>query len=99
MAVKPIYGVGLDAGSRRTRLAISVLETGGLRFIGYGAADSTGPPSPPPIARPAEIVPGGAIKGALADMLVATDEDICRTRRMADPVLDTHFEDSRFAYR
>jgi hypothetical protein len=50
-------------------------------------------------ARPAEIVPGGAIKGALADMLVATDEDICRTRRMADPVLDPHFEDSRFAYR
>jgi cell division protein FtsA len=42
MAVKTIYGVGLDAGSRRTRLAISLLEAGGLRFIGYGAADSTG---------------------------------------------------------
>jgi cell division protein FtsA len=42
MAVKPIYGVGLDAGSRRTRLAVSVLEEGGLRLIGYGAAESAG---------------------------------------------------------
>jgi cell division protein FtsA len=42
MAAKPIYGVGLDAGSRRTRLAISVLEEGGLRLIGYGGAESAG---------------------------------------------------------
>jgi len=42
MAVKPIYGVGLDAGSSRTRLAICVLEEGGLRFLGYGYAESHG---------------------------------------------------------
>ena len=42
MAVKPIYGVGLDAGSRHTRLAVSVLEEDDLRFIGYGAAESAG---------------------------------------------------------
>jgi cell division protein FtsA len=42
MAAKPIYGVGLDAGSRRTRLAICALEEDGLRFLGYGAAESAG---------------------------------------------------------
>jgi cell division protein FtsA len=42
MAVKPIYGVGLDAGSSRTRLAICLLEEDCLRFLGYGAADSQG---------------------------------------------------------
>ena len=42
MAAKPIYGVGLDAGSRRTRLAICALEESGLRFLGYGAAESAG---------------------------------------------------------
>jgi cell division protein FtsA len=42
MAVKTIYGVGLDAGSRRTRLAICALEEGGLRFLGYGVAESAG---------------------------------------------------------
>jgi len=42
MAVKSIYGVGLDAGSRRTRLAICALEDSGLRFLGSGAAESAG---------------------------------------------------------
>jgi cell division protein FtsA len=42
MAGKPIYGVGLDAGSRRTRLVAAVLEDDGLRLIGYGAAESAG---------------------------------------------------------
>ncbi len=42
MAVKPIYGVGLDAGSRRTRIVVSVLEGGRLRFLGCGTAPSHG---------------------------------------------------------
>ncbi len=42
MAVKPIYGVGLDAGSRYTRLAITLLEEGGLRLLGCGLAASAG---------------------------------------------------------
>ncbi len=42
MAGKPHYAVGLDAGSRRTRLAICVLESGRLRLVGYGAAESDG---------------------------------------------------------
>ncbi len=42
MAVKPIYGVGLDAGSRRTRIVVCVLEGGRLRFLGCGAALSHG---------------------------------------------------------
>ncbi len=42
MAVKPIYGVGLDAGSRHTRIVICVLEGGRLRFLGCGATLSHG---------------------------------------------------------
>jgi cell division protein FtsA len=41
-AVKPLYGVGLDAGSRRTRIVICVLERGRLRFLGSGSAASHG---------------------------------------------------------
>src|SRR5215469_5595919 len=42
MAAKPIYGVGLDAGSRSTRMAICALEDGRLRFLGGGTAPSHG---------------------------------------------------------
>ena len=42
MAVKPIYAVGLDAGSRRTRLVICVVEGGCLRFLGCGTSASHG---------------------------------------------------------
>lgn len=42
MAVKPVYAVGLDAGSRATRLVVCALEHGVLRFLGYGAAHSEG---------------------------------------------------------
>jgi cell division protein FtsA len=42
MAAKPIYGVGLDAGSRRTRLAVFLLEGETVRFLGCGAWDSYG---------------------------------------------------------
>ena len=42
MAVKPIYGVGLDAGSRRTRLVIFLMEGETVRFLGSGASDSYG---------------------------------------------------------
>lgn len=42
MAEKAIYAVGLDAGSRTTRVAICVLEHGRLRFLGAGAAASLG---------------------------------------------------------
>lgn len=42
MAAKPIYGVGLDAGSRRTRMVIFALEHDVVRFLGYGAAESIG---------------------------------------------------------
>jgi len=42
MAVKPNYAVGLDAGSRQTRLAICLLENGRIRFLGAGAAESEG---------------------------------------------------------
>ena len=42
MAVKPIYAVGLDAGSRRTRLVICLLEQGRLRFLGCGSVESQG---------------------------------------------------------
>ena len=40
--VKPIYGVGLDAGSRRTRIVICALEGPRLRFLASGAAPSEG---------------------------------------------------------
>ena len=42
MAAKPIYGVGLDAGSRSTRMVICALEDGRLRFLGGGTAPSHG---------------------------------------------------------
>ncbi len=42
MAVKPLYGVGLDAGSRKTRMVICALEGGQLRFLGSGCVPSHG---------------------------------------------------------
>jgi cell division protein FtsA len=42
MAAKPMYAVGLDAGSRQTRLVICLLDRGRLRFLGAGAAESQG---------------------------------------------------------
>src|SRR5579872_4328797 len=42
MAGKPTYGVGLDAGSRATRVAITILEHGRVRLLGTGAAESQG---------------------------------------------------------
>ncbi|HLH17936.1 MAG TPA: cell division protein FtsA [Bryobacteraceae bacterium] len=42
MSVKPIYGVGLDAGSRRTRMVICALENGRMRLLGCGAVPSAG---------------------------------------------------------
>ena len=39
---KPIYAVGLDAGSNYTRFAIGILEPAGLRVIGIGQAESEG---------------------------------------------------------
>jgi cell division protein FtsA len=42
MAVKPIYAVGLDPGSRKTRMVICVLEEGRMRFLGSSAVESQG---------------------------------------------------------
>src|SRR5437868_11062764 len=42
MAVKRIYAVGLDAGSRKTRLVICLVEDGRIRFLGSGAVQSRG---------------------------------------------------------
>jgi cell division protein FtsA len=42
MAVKPTYAVGLDAGSRYTRLVICALEGGRLRYLGGSAVESQG---------------------------------------------------------
>jgi cell division protein FtsA len=42
MAVKPMYAVGLDAGSRTTRLVICLLEEGRMRFLGQGSVESQG---------------------------------------------------------
>jgi cell division protein FtsA len=42
MEEKPIYAVGLDAGSCQTRFAVGVLEPSGLRVIGFGQAESEG---------------------------------------------------------
>ncbi|HEY7389718.1 MAG TPA: cell division protein FtsA [Bryobacteraceae bacterium] len=42
MAVKPIYGVGLDAGSAATRMVICLLDHGRVRLVGCGAAISEG---------------------------------------------------------
>jgi cell division protein FtsA len=42
MASKPIFAVGLDVGSLRTRLVICVLERGRLRFLGCASVESQG---------------------------------------------------------
>jgi cell division protein FtsA len=42
MGVKPIFGVGLDAGSAATRLVVCLLERGRMRFLASGAAISEG---------------------------------------------------------
>jgi cell division protein FtsA len=42
MGVKPVYGVGLDAGSAATRLVVCLLERGRMRLLGCGAAVSEG---------------------------------------------------------
>ena len=42
MAVKPIYAVGLDAGSRRTRMVICLLEGEQIRLLGCAAVESQG---------------------------------------------------------
>ncbi|HEY2015276.1 MAG TPA: cell division protein FtsA [Bryobacteraceae bacterium] len=42
MAVKPIYAVGLDAGSRKTRMVICILEERRLRLLGCATAESQG---------------------------------------------------------
>src|SRR5436309_1047959 len=42
MEAKPTYAVGLDAGSRRTRCLIGLLEPVGLRLLGYGETESDG---------------------------------------------------------
>ena len=42
MAVKPLYAVGLDAGSRRTRMVICALEGKRLRFLGSGSVAVAG---------------------------------------------------------
>jgi cell division protein FtsA len=41
-AGKPMYAVGIDAGSRRTRVVICVYENGRIRFLGAGVAESQG---------------------------------------------------------
>ncbi|HTS25347.1 MAG TPA: cell division protein FtsA [Bryobacteraceae bacterium] len=42
MAVKPVFAVGLDAGSRKTRMVICVLEDRRIRFLGCAAVESQG---------------------------------------------------------
>lgn len=42
MAVKPIYAVGLDAGSRKTRMVVCTLERERVRFLGYAEVESEG---------------------------------------------------------
>lgn len=42
MGAKPMYAVGVDAGSRMTRIVICVLEGGLMRFLGYGVIPSQG---------------------------------------------------------
>ena len=41
MAAKPVYAAGLDA-SAHTRIAICMVESGRLRFLGAGASESRG---------------------------------------------------------
>jgi cell division protein FtsA len=42
MAVKPVYAVGLDAGSRHTRMVVCVLEERRIRFLGCSIVESQG---------------------------------------------------------
>jgi cell division protein FtsA len=42
MAVKPIYAVGLDAGSRKTRMVVCLLENERIRLLGCASAESQG---------------------------------------------------------
>ena len=42
MAVKHVYGVGVDAGSRSTRIVITILEQGRVRLLGSAKAESQG---------------------------------------------------------
>jgi cell division protein FtsA len=42
MAGKPVYGVGLDAGSRATRVVIILIEHARARLVGCGVAESQG---------------------------------------------------------
>jgi cell division protein FtsA len=42
MGVKPLYAVGLDAGSRRTRMVICTLEDRRIRFLGAASVESQG---------------------------------------------------------
>jgi len=42
MAAKPIFAVGLDAGSRQTRMVMCLLEEGMLRFLGAASVESQG---------------------------------------------------------
>ncbi|MEK7405042.1 MAG: cell division protein FtsA [Acidobacteriota bacterium] len=42
MSAKPIYAMGVDAGSDRTRAVICLLEQGRLRLLGYGEAAAEG---------------------------------------------------------
>jgi cell division protein FtsA len=42
MAAKPVYGVGLDAASRSTRVVVTVLEHGRMRLLGWGRVPSQG---------------------------------------------------------
>ena len=42
MAGKPVYGVGLDAGSRTTRIVVTAVEQGRVRLLGIGAAEAQG---------------------------------------------------------
>jgi cell division protein FtsA len=41
-AVKPMYAVGIDPGSRRTRVVICTYENGRIRFLGAGDTESQG---------------------------------------------------------
>src|SRR5574341_1130067 len=42
MAAKPMYAVGVDAGSRRTRCLICLVEDQRLRLLGFGEAPARG---------------------------------------------------------
>ncbi|HLK48731.1 MAG TPA: cell division protein FtsA [Bryobacteraceae bacterium] len=42
MAGKSVYGVGLDAGSRTTRMVITAVEQGRVRLLGIGASEAQG---------------------------------------------------------